>query len=517
MQKRFFIGLIAILLFFSITIIHNFFVTAQQNQAVQISYTPFSETSCSNNICTATLYSYEKYFYNSEGNWVEIDENWHSCAEGYCTNEYHYKATANNNGQIIATLNNNAINFQLSNLLNSPLTFNPTINNNQLTYENIIPNVDLNYYYLPRELKEEIVINQPISNLPQNDFSITFTKSGNAQFNIPQSTICDANNNCQNIQHSITDNQISVTIPTTFLNNPNIVYPVIIDPSLTLNFSHIAWDGYVESHPTNGYTRTNEPKSLPMQVGRNGLTKWRGSTHWNISSIPDNADVIELNLSFEVKNVTCTTCIQDIVMNTKHMEGNEIVYPDNQTGNANFFADMGNGSVYNSHTFIHGFSGNINLSMSNQGKTDFENSLVSNDFSFGYQSDDQSGITIEIHAKSDVSSGKRPKLIVVYGANETDANTAIEQGINNSLPNNPIQTIQQIYLVNQTGGHFLGTFDKTTITNNQTWAFNYVPGGESFINIHSLFNILNVWENQSLTFSEIVSQVQNFINNTIIS
>ena len=113
-------------------------------------------------------------------------------------------------------------------------------------------------------------------------------------------------------------------------------------------------------------------------------------------------------------------------------------------------------------------------------------------------------------------SSKSPKLYITYGANETDVNSAIEQGINNSLPNNPIQTIQQIYLVNQTSGHFLGTFDKATIRNNQTWAFNYVSGGESFINMPSLFNILNVWENQSLTFSEIVSQVQNFINQTII-
>ena len=63
----------------------------------------------------------------------------------------------------------------------------------------------------------------------------------------------------------------------------------------------------------------------------------------------------------------------------------------------------------------------------------------------------------------------------------------------------------------------LGTFDKATIKNNQTWAFNYVTSEESFINMPSLFNILNVWQNQSLTFSQIVSQVELFINTTKIA
>ena len=345
---------------------NNFLVIAQVSN--QITYTSNSETICNNNnICQVTLYSYEKYFYNSQSNnWIEINENWHSCAEGFCTNEYHYKATASSNGQITATLNNNNLNFQISNLLNSPLTFNPIIEGSLLTYQDIIPNIDLRYQYLPRELKEEIIIKQPIPNLPQNDFNITFTKSGNAQFIIPQSTICDFNYNCQTIQSQITDNQISITVPVSFLNNPTTVYPVIIDPSLTLVYADIVWDGYVESHPTNGYTRTNEPKVPPMKVGRSGLTKWRGSTHWNISAVPDNADIIFLNLSLDIKNATCGACGSAIVMNTNHMEGNEIIYPDNQTGNQNFFNDMGNGTAYNSHTFAHGFVGRVNLSMSSQ-------------------------------------------------------------------------------------------------------------------------------------------------------
>ncbi|MCH7645975.1 MAG: hypothetical protein IH788_02110, partial [Nitrospinae bacterium] len=62
--------------------------------------------------------------------------------------------------------------------------------------------------------------------------------------------------------------------------------------------------------------------------------------------------------------------------------------------------------------------------------------------------------------------------------------------------------------------HFLGSFDKSTSQENQTWAFNYVTEGESFTNIPSLFTILNIWENQTLSSEEITFQVETFINQT---
>ena len=92
------------------------------------------------------------------------------------------------------------------------------------------------------------------------------------------------------------------------------------------------------------------------------------------------------------------------------------------------------------------------------------------------------------------------------------------QGIIDSVLDNniPINSDQQIYLVNEEGNHFLGTFDKTTTQNNQTWAFNYVLGGEFFTFMPSLFNILNTWENTSLSYNEIVEQVEIFINETVV-
>jgi hypothetical protein len=103
---------------------------------------------------------------------------------------------------------------------------------------------------------------------------------------------------------------------------------------------------------------------------------------------------------------------------------------------------------------------------------------------------------------------------VRIGENESSGRQAIEEGIKVSIPDTPVQTVQQIYILNENNQHFLGTFDKSTQKNNQSWAFNYLTEGEPFTNIPSLFTILNIWENYSLTYQEIKNQVETFINQT---
>ena len=513
MKKRLLVGFLLVIL-----IIGFFSLILAQEQDGEISYGPNWETVCESGICQTIVYSYEKYWIDETGNYEEIDESWHSCPEGYCTNEYHFNVIANSNGIVSSFLDNEEFTVGLSNFMDLPLNFNPTVEGSILTYEDIIPNyVDLRYQYLPRILKEEIVIKQPIPNLPEQDFDISFTKSGNAAFDVLPSTICDANDICQIIEHTITNDQIIITIPTSFLSNPETEYPVIIDPTITLDDSDEIWDGYVKND-SGTYTRILAKYS---RVGRpNSTLEYRGGIHWNISTIPDNSNIIDLNLSLYINVVTCHegSCIDEVPnLRTRHMEGDETTYPNNATGNEQFFDDMGNGTLYDAESIAIGFTGHVDLLMYSEAMSDFENSLGEDEFSFGFRNSVLK-TSIGISGKSWPTASKRPKLTVTYGANETDSDDAIEQGINNSLvgPNNPIETDQQIYLLNETGGHFLGTFDKSTVKNNQTWAFNYVTSSESFINMPSLFNILNVWENQSLTFDEIVSQVETFINNTII-
>ncbi len=101
--------------------------------------------------------------------------------------------------------------------------------------------------------------------------------------------------------------------------------------------------------------------------------------------------------------------------------------------------------------------------------------------------------------------------------NETEARQAIAEGITGAIPAAAITTDQQIYIVDQAGQHSLGRFDKTTVSGSQRWAFNYLTGSETFTNIASLLNIVNIWEAQLLTYNGIVQQVTEFIGQTKVN
>ena len=128
---------------------------------------------------------------------------------------------------------------------------------------------------------------------------------------------------------------------------------------------------------------------------------------------------------------------------------------------------------------------------------------------------------VEVRASEYSGTTYDPLLQVLYetpvGDNESFARQAIEEGIDNSVLTDPeINTDQQIYIRYVNNTHALGGFDKFTTENNQTWVFNYVTSGESYTNIGSLSNIVNVWENSSLAYETIVTQVETFIDSTYI-
>ena len=77
-----------------------------------------------------------------------------------------------------------------------------------------------------------------------------------------------------------------------------------------------------------------------------------------------------------------------------------------------------------------------------------------------------------------------------------------------------IYTDQQIYLRYMNGSQSLGTFDKVASYGSQRWGFNYVTDGESFTHMDSLGTTVNIWENESLTTTQITNQVEIYINST---
>ncbi len=97
---------------------------------------------------------------------------------------------------------------------------------------------------------------------------------------------------------------------------------------------------------------------------------------------------------------------------------------------------------------------------------------------------------------------------------ENEARTAILQGIANTIPASTVTSDQQLYVVNESDNHSTGRFDEVAVLNNQTWGFNYLTGSEQFVSVPSLLNIVNVWQNQSLTYTQLVKSVEQIINST---
>src|SRR3989344_2895151 len=293
--------------FFIITLLFLiFFTTAQTIQTGNREITNQGsnfETTCQGSECATTIYSYDKYF-NRNGAWEEIDESWHSCAEGFCTNSYYFDATVNNEGLVTLNLGNQEFTQRASSFSNLNVTpVSPTIEGNILTYGNILPNIDLKYQYLPHKLKEEIIINQRLVNLDQENLEINFTVSDFRGFNLEHPFICDSNRKCKPMNYTLTNNQVTIIIPNKFLINETTVYPVIIDPSFSISNSSIIWNGRVEydfmSDSAPNYYRISNPSSLELGATESGAAL--GDIDWNLANIP-NLNINNATLRLFIEN-----------------------------------------------------------------------------------------------------------------------------------------------------------------------------------------------------------------------
>ncbi len=489
------------------------FISMVSAQNIQRDFTDIGsnfETSCNEIICTTKIYSYDKYF-DRRGTWELIDESWHNCEEGFCTNDYYFNATVDNQGLVKVKFRNGRFNQRISNFgaVNVSLS-TPQVSGNLLTYQNISPNVDLVYQYLPHKLKEEMIIKRPIQGLQGQDLEVNFPISGDLNPSIDDPFICDSARKCSNLSYSISSEQISLLIPVDILNSRNMVYPLVIDPSINLGTPSIVWNGMVQYYFDGdllGYPRTSNPTSLKIGVAPFG--NYRSDIDWDLESIPNGGTIINATLSAFFETITTNK------INLTHMEKNSSQYTNDLSGNSKFYSDMLNGTVYSNYSAQSNTTNIfVNFTFNQQGINDLNSAFSgSKRFSFGIHSDNSNDT---ISARDNSNSSRRPYMLITYDISNSSANEAIEEGIMNVIPGIPISSNQQIYLVNQNGEHYLGRFDKSTDKDNQTWAFNYFSGSESMINMSSLFNILNIWQNSSVNYTEIVNQVRAFINNTII-
>jgi len=91
------------------------FISMVSAQNIQRDFTDIGsnfETSCNEIICTTKIYSYDKYF-DRRGTWELIDESWHNCEEGFCTNDYYFNATVDNQGLVKVKFRNGRFNQRI--------------------------------------------------------------------------------------------------------------------------------------------------------------------------------------------------------------------------------------------------------------------------------------------------------------------------------------------------------------------------------------------------------------------
>ncbi|MFH1840080.1 MAG: LamG domain-containing protein [Nanoarchaeota archaeon] len=127
---------------------------------------------------------------------------------------------------------------------------------------------------------------------------------------------------------------------------------------------------------------------------------------------------------------------------------------------------------------------------------------------------DYSAYAIDSAGNLNVTAIRNVTIAANSVTNETEARQAILEGINNSIPTATIYIDQQIYTVTLSNQQTMGSFDKVAILGNQTWAFNYLTSGESYTNVNGLGTTVNIWENETLSYSQIVTQVESLIDGT---
>ncbi len=104
----------------------------------------------------------------------------------------------------------------------------------------------------------------------------------------------------------------------------------------------------------------------------------------------------------------------------------------------------------------------------------------------------------------------------VQGILESEARTAIERGVNSSIISSSyiLHSDKQIYARNLSNAQVLGRFDKVAASGNQRWAFNYITGSDTNINMFNITPVLYTSEMNDLTAEQITDTVGKLINST---
>ena len=444
---------------------------------------------CSGSTCVHTFYPYQKY-YQSKSNWLAIDETFYStnCRNNYyaCVTdnlyEAHITSSANQSDAIFFSRNNSFFIFApqqvqfkqtassrtqaISTIKQSPAQ----ISKNTVQYPaSFGSGIDIQFQYLPRMFKEEIILQTnsslPPATLTTNRKELTVdlefkvrlpatadiiiantiwnkqtpaTTQGNIKivdgvtaFYLAQPIAYDAKSRMTQATYTLENRgngfYLTLSVPYAWLMNETRVYPVVIDPTITLDDTDIIWDGNVnyeaisacpEEGPCNNPWRISTRQNITVGDDSNwpdlGSVYHRGDIDWNISSIPNHAKIATAELILYGEQAG----MMNDNMRFSHMHGGNSYYVNNDSGNLGFYNDISNGTQYLNQTFAGG-ENRFNLTKHPQLKIDLENTLKNNTdvWSIGFRSN-ETGTADAIPAVFTSSEGanasRRPQLRVVY-------------------------------------------------------------------------------------------------------
>ena len=159
------------------------------------------------------------------------------------------------------------------NLANKNISYN--LDNNKMTYLNILNNIDIEYIVKNEQIKDNIILKQKNNDFKNLKYKIETNlelelKNGNLEiqkvFTLKTPTLIDKNNNTYPIQYHLTKENNSYTlsfiIDETILNNESL-YPLIIDPIMQVNSEESVCDTYI----CNGEINKNYNSEEKLIVG----------------------------------------------------------------------------------------------------------------------------------------------------------------------------------------------------------------------------------------------------------
>ncbi|MBQ9342317.1 MAG: DNRLRE domain-containing protein [Lachnospiraceae bacterium] len=257
------------------------------------------------------IYSEDKYYKTRNGALMQIDNSIISSTYTTKSGIYHFANRANSISMhfskdypnILINSDDNSLSFSLlkSNitkaLIGSQYTkhsfsdFNLNTNN-CISYSNVFPNTDLVYACNNNCLKEYIIISDPTA---PNEFYFSFdtsnyyikdddgllkiyNKSNELVFEMGNLFAIDSvANRTDKVYYTIistTDSEtiICISVDSKFLNNPSTVFPILIDPSITISGTSSTNDTYISSKSPNynfdSYTQLRTGKNNDYGICR---------------------------------------------------------------------------------------------------------------------------------------------------------------------------------------------------------------------------------------------------------